>query len=316
MRILILRGGAIGDFIVTLPAIKLLRERWPEAEIELIGNAKAAELALNKCYFDKAYSQHESRWAALFMPSPLPVELSAFVRGFDLVVNYWPDDDGCLRAHFEMLGFGGQTDSAKLFLGAGAHPVFTPAARHYCEALRPLGLATEDFASKLFIRAEEKAFVKEKLLSPFSGKNLIALHPGSGSAKKNWPAERWIAVGREIMKRDNVQLLLVGGEAENETLGRLSAEMSCPAFHDLPLKTLPALLGQCALFLGHDSGISHLAAAVDRFCILIFGPTDPSVWAPPSPRAFVLKHGDQTLAVPSSKVLEKIDQLWPLVQTS
>lgn len=55
-----------------------------------------------------------------------------------------------------------------------------------------------------------------------------------------------------------------------------------------PLEELVAHFSQCRLFLGHDSGISHLAAACGAPCLLLFGPTDPSVWAPPSPRVTVI----------------------------
>src|SRR4051794_22264739 len=95
-RILVLRGGALGDFIVTLPALAALRKHWPSARIELVGNATAAALALTRHMIDAAHSQGEARWSALYSTSPLSAEFSAWLGNFDLVLNFWPDPDGDL----------------------------------------------------------------------------------------------------------------------------------------------------------------------------------------------------------------------------
>ena len=80
-RILILRGGALGDFLVTLPALAALRSAYPAARIELAGNAPAAALAVSRGLLDAAHSQHESRWAALYDSAPLPPTFAAWLAG-------------------------------------------------------------------------------------------------------------------------------------------------------------------------------------------------------------------------------------------
>jgi hypothetical protein len=60
---------------------------------------------------------------------------------------------------------------------------------------------------------------------------------------------------------------------------------------DLPLTELAARLARCRLFLGHDSGVSHLAAAVGTPCVLLFGPTEPAMWAPPGAHVRVVRRG-------------------------
>ena len=69
-KILVLRGGALGDFIVTLPALALLRRRWPESRIELAGNAVAAEIGRREGLLDAVHSQHEARWSGLYGSGP------------------------------------------------------------------------------------------------------------------------------------------------------------------------------------------------------------------------------------------------------
>jgi heptosyltransferase-2 len=122
---------------------------------------------------------------------------------------------------------------------------------------------------------------------------LIALHPGSGGKAKNWPLPRWAAVAETLLSADsNRWILLIGGEADIERVERLRAilpneKVKCA--QNFSLLELAARLQNCALFLGHDSGISHLAAAVGTPSILLFGPTDPAIWAPANPQVRVLR---------------------------
>ncbi|MBI4623730.1 MAG: glycosyltransferase family 9 protein [Verrucomicrobia bacterium] len=272
-KILVLRGGALGDFIVTLPALALLRRRWPDARIELAGNTTAAALALSGGLLNAVHSQHEARWSALYGSVPFPAPLVAWFAEFDLILSFWPDPEGDLRRRFPVRA--GQT-----FLHAGASPTRAPAAAHYCEALRPLGLQTENYFHALI--AERR---------PATGR--IALHPGSGSPRKNWPLERWAELGVWIAHQHHSELLIVTGEAEAPGV---LAGLGTPA-HNLPFPVLAAQLSRCQLFLGHDSGVSHLAAALGVPCVLLFGPTDPAMWAPPAPHVRVIRRGPEMKSI-------------------
>ncbi len=278
-KILVLRGGALGDFIITLPALALLRRRWSDARIELAGNASAAALGLDCGLLDAAHSQHEARWSALFGTASLPAAFAAWLADFDLVVNFWPDPVGELRGHFPLRA--GQT-----FLRAEAQPTLAPAAAYFCEPLRALGLSSDDFAFALR-RPEPEA-------------RLIAIHPGSGSPRKNWPLEHWSAVGEWLRLEFRAKLVIVAGEAESseaDTLARFGVLV-----RNAPLRDLAARLARCRLFLGHDSGVSHLAAACSVPCVLLFGPTDPAMWAPPGPHVTVLKRGSKLATISIDEV--------------
>lgn len=284
-KILVLRGGALGDFLVTLPALALLRQRWPEARIELAGNARAAELARTRGLLDAVHSQHEARWSALFGTEPLPESFAAWLGSFDLVVNYWPDPDRELRRRFPLR-------AGQQALHGDATPRQAPAAAHYCDTLRPLGLETREYIHRLFPLRE----------TPLVAGDVVAIHPGSGSPRKNWPAERW----REVIARLCSPVLLILGEAEHaawpETV-RATLPGSVEIAASPPLEALIARLACCRLFLGHDSGISHLAAACDAPAVLLFGPTEPALWAPPSPTVRVLRRGPAVDAIPVAEVL-------------
>ena len=267
-KILVLRGGALGDFIVTLPALALLRQRWPSAHIELVGNATAATLGLDAGLLNRIHSQHESRWTALYAPPPLPPVLAHALASFDLVLNFWPDPQHDLAAHFPVR-------SDQIFLSGTALPSLAPAAAHYCAPLRALGLSPD---TTWF-----------HLATPATAARLIAVHPGSGSPLKNWPLSRWVELCTWLRATRHAELLLITGEADSAAASALAGFGT--AAHQLPLRSLVAHLSNARFFLGHDSGISHLAAACSLPSLLLFGPTDPAMWAPPAPHVRVLHHG-------------------------
>lgn len=277
-RILVLRGGALGDFIVTLPTLEWLRRRWPQAHIELVGNATAAQLALARGWLDGVHSQHDARWSALFAApeTPLAGELAAWLASFDLVLNYWPDPDGDLARRFPL-------HSQQTFLTAAALPTSAPAAAHYAAPLRALGLEL----AKPFTVLEPLAPRHVDARSP----RPIVLHPGSGSPRKNWPLAAW----RELARQLPAPLQVVLGAVEMERWP--DAATNWPTAEIVtapPLEDLVALLASARVFLGHDSGVSHLAAACGAPCVLLFGPTDPAMWAPPVPQVHVVSAPDLT----------------------
>lgn len=286
MRILVLRGGALGDFIVSCPALRLLRERWPSARIELVGNAAAAELGILSGWLDAAHSQHEARWSRFYSPDPLPSELRAWLDDFDLIVSYWPDPDGDLRRHFAPRG--------DAFISGSSVVTSRPAAAQFCAPLARLGLRADDYAVQLKIPTRFAAEADERLTG---WKSFVAVHAGSGSQAKNWPVDRW----SELASRIGRPLLAISGEADRD-LPNWPPTIEVRTAHRWPLPILAAALARSALFIGHDTGIAHLAAAMDVPCVLLFGSTDPEMWAPPSPQVHVLQRGQRLDAIPVDAV--------------
>jgi heptosyltransferase III len=290
MKILILRGGALGDFILTLPAISLLRRRWPQARIELIGNSSAAELALMDKSLDAVYSQHEARWARLYSKEPLPAELAKWFGSFDIIINFWPDPDHEIAARFPL-----RPDQD--FITAAAKPACEPAARHFCEALGPLGLHARDFRSRLRL----SKFPSRQVIS--DARPLLSLHPGSGSRNRNWPLNRWKELCLRLRDR-GAEILIVGGEADAKALAALSPFGNCLA--NAPLPELARRLRLSHLHLGHDTGVTHLAAAVGTPCIVLFGPSNPEMWAPQGNQVSVVKRGEDMEDIPVNLVWQEI----------
>jgi heptosyltransferase-2 len=276
-RILFIRGGAIGDFILTLPALKLLRDGFPDAHIEILGYKHIISLADNRFYAQATRSIEYGPLASFFSNrAELPIELVDYFAGFDLVVSYLFDPEQIFEANIRHCG----VDNF-IF----ADPEIDGSEHAACQFARPLeqlGLKLMDPAAELHLSEADRRAARDLVGAAFS--SIIALHPGSGSATKNWPIENWIALGNVSLSRESTKtkVVVVGGEADEIQLRQLeSVWKNREVFFakNLPLPVLAALLEQ-SLFIGHDSGISHIAAAAGAQCILLFGPTDPEIWAP------------------------------------
>jgi heptosyltransferase-2 len=299
MKILFIRGGALGDFILTLPTLRLLRERWPEAHIEVLGHPRLSEIALKRYYLDAVRSVDRGPLSTFFTPrAVLDPSWMDYFGSFDLVLSYFYDPDGLFLLNLERCKPGQiLTLSPQVPADFGK-----PAAHHFARIVEPLGLALSGrVASEVFPSPGDIAAAQAFLEGLKPGRRLVAIHPGSGGETKNWPKSSWAELGRRLTTAvPDAELLLIEGEADTE-----AAEFVLEAWKDLPhlrarwlpLPILAALLRESALFLGHDSGITHLAAASRRDLpvIALFGPTDPAVWAPPREGVHVLR-GTPTLS--------------------
>jgi ADP-heptose:LPS heptosyltransferase len=274
-RVLVIRGGAIGDFILTLPAIRLLRENIANCHLEALGYPSIAELAVKAGLADATRSLEHRTMAALFAPgATIDPALVEYLCSFNLVVSYLFDPDGILRANLERIGVKTLIECPhRVVVGQG------PASVQLAKPLQRLAMFLEEpqWRAPLFALAQ-----------PEDGLIRIAIHLGSGSEKKNWLAENWHRLAEELQtQHPQVRIIFITGEAE-EARG-ITVSACFDHWHALPLTVLADRLGTCQLFLGHDSGISHLAAACGVPCLLLFGPTDPAIWAPPQSTVQVLR---------------------------
>jgi heptosyltransferase-3 len=277
-RVLVVRGGAIGDFILTLPALKALRDAYPDARIEILGYKHIAVLAENRFYAQAVRSIEYGPLSRFFAKnSELPAESADYFATFDLIISYLYDPDGIFESNLRRCGV-----KNLLFGPAKIAKTSDHAARQLARPIEELGIRVVDLTEKIFLSEEDRQFGREFLQTP--SQPIIAIHPGSGSKEKNWPLQNWIELfSREhwhVEKRPS--LIVISGEADKAQTAQLEhtwKDQNIRFAKNLPLPHLAAVL-EHSIFIGHDSGISHLAAAAGANCILLFGPTDPNVWAP------------------------------------
>jgi heptosyltransferase-2 len=135
------------------------------------------------------------------------------------------------------------------------------------------------------------------------------VHPGSGSARKNWPYPNWAQLLTCLRDTTQLQFLLVGGEAEGDRAQRLAECLPSTRFQiaqNLPLVELALKLRRCSGFIGHDSGISHLAVALGVPSVILWGPTDPTVWCPLGDNVCLLFGGENLAGLAVQQVAETL----------
>ena len=285
-RILVIRGGAIGDFILTLPALKALRDARPQTHMEILGYKHVAVLAEQRFYAQAVHSIEYGPLARFFSrTSELPVELADYFASFDLAISYLYDPDRIFETNLRRGGVENLIcGPAKIVENAGH------AARQLARPIEELGIHVVDFAGRIFPSIEDREFAREFLASV--AQPIIAIHPGSGSHEKNWPLENWIGLFSPGSRFANLEgLVVISGEADDAQTSQLEREWKNRDLRfarNLPLPRLAAVLER-SIFIGHDSGISHLAAAAGANCVLLFGPTNPDVWAPKNENVRVLR---------------------------
>jgi heptosyltransferase-2 len=138
------------------------------------------------------------------------------------------------------------------------------------------------------------------------------LHPGSGSERKNWPEQKWAELLERLVVASDARLLLVGGEAEGDRLERLASRLPphrVEVARNLPLTELSRRLMACAAFVGHDSGITHLAAALGIPGMALWGETVREVWAPRNPNLEILAHESGLAGLETDTVFAALEKL-------
>jgi heptosyltransferase-3 len=284
--ILVLRPGALGDTVLALPAIRALRRAaGRSAVLEVVGYKAWLELALNALHADRAHSIDLPLFAGLYGPA-FGEEIRRFLARFSLVVAWCYDRDGWLGSLLQ--------DAGVRHIRADPYPAEgerTHATDHLLGTLEELGIdAPRGSAPELVISAEARRAAQEILAgADLLGRPFLALHPGSGSPAKNWPPPCFASVAAKA-RAAGLGVLLIRGEADQEPVEAVVDRLDRrpPVAEGLPVKTLAALLGFAAAYLGNDSGVTHLAAATGTPTLALFGPTDPGRWGPRGPQVLIL----------------------------
>src|SRR5262245_37775949 len=218
-RILVIRGGAIGDFILTLPALKALRDTWPQAQMEILGYKHIAVLAENRFYAQAVRSIEYGPLARFFARnSELPAELADYFASFDLIVSYLYDPDQILETNLRRCGVENLIYGPARIVENTSH-----AARQLAQPIEQLGINVVDLSERIFPSKEDREFAREFVAS--MPRPIIAIHPGSGSNEKNWPLDKWIGLFSQANGfADLERLLVISGEADQAQTDQLQRE--------------------------------------------------------------------------------------------
>jgi heptosyltransferase-3 len=295
MRILVIRPGALGDVVLTLPALQALSVAYPQALIEWMGNLAVLRWLPGRSVVHSVSSFDRADLAALFQVAALPsASLQEYLESFDLILSY-----ATAPSHAFARNLLRSARGRVLLLDAREPTRHMHMSVYLQQPLHELGIVTDGGDPSLHLTPDDRHEAERWWEAHgLQDTPAVAIHPGSGSPAKNWPPERFAALASRLQRQLGAGVLLLSGPADAAAVasvrqcmtvlpsggpgagGPSRPEQEPVLVHDLPLPLLAAILSLCRLYVGNDSGISHLAAALGVPTVAIFGPTDPDLWAP------------------------------------
>jgi ADP-heptose:LPS heptosyltransferase len=283
-NILIFHLGALGDFLLTWPLAMALTRIHPQSRVFYITHAQKGQLAERLLRVESA--DIEAGWHHLFAdPAHLPDPAARLLAGAHSIYTFIAEPHDPWSSNVTAAN-----PTADLCCLNPTPPA--DSAQH----------ATDHHLSQLASRPVVAEAIRQMLRSiadrgvmtspPPSGTDIL-IHPGSGSPSKCWPIDHFLTLARLLLDQGRPVRFLIG-EVEQDRwppadLKRLenTAPLDVPR---TPMDLLAVLTRNTALYLGHDTGPSHLAALCGIPTYTLFGPTDPAVWRPLGPRVHTLRH--------------------------
>lgn len=294
--IAVFRALQLGDMLCAVPALRALRNAYPQADITLIGLPWARA-------FQQRFSHYANRFIAFpgypGLPEATPAEgaVEAFLataraQRFDLALQL----HGCGPTSNEVVGKLG----ARVALGLGRAPSGSPVqlwpypeGRHETRRLlalleQALGLDVSDARLEFPLRDEDRGELRRHPelhaeLHAEPGRPYVCLHPGARDVAKRWPAADFARVGDALAAR-GWRVMLTGCGAERGLAQQVAARMQYPACNaacDISVGGLAALLSGASLVVSNDTGAAHLCTALAVPSVVVFFATDVRRWGPP-----------------------------------
>jgi len=278
MRLLWIQPGAIGDFIVSLPGIAWVRQKFKPEWFEVWAERVNVPLVQASVYANRAVALADTGIDRYPQGEPLFKRLQEFDR-----VLSWSEAGAAAVS---------QRHANSCFMQAlPAGTSFHVLDFKKAQLQNLFGSALTGFPPhpRIHWTAEDIQFAKAFL--PNNQSHPIAvIHPGASGKRKCWSAANFAAMAVRLAEQKGMGILMAEGPLDASACDEVSHLMAASLVKAEPqrlrlnnLRQLSAVLGRCALYVGNDSGITHLAAASGTSTLAIFTATNPKVWAPRGP---------------------------------
>jgi heptosyltransferase III len=276
LRVLILRAGALGDLLLLRRTIAALKNAGRSVGLLAPSGPAAALVGSGPADADEVLPWESAALAGLFGEGSVEEPMAARLRRYDAAIAC-TRDAALVRNLRRLVPMVLQHDPQPP--RGGMH-----ASDWIASCLPSIGVA-HGRVNAPPLEADVADRRRADGIADGLPAQFLALHPGSGSPAKNWPAERFASLARS---HGGGRWLLVRGPADDSSAAVLETVEGAVVARDLPLRVLAALLARAGAYVGNDSGVTHLAAATGAPTIALFGATDPGLWAPVGRRVEVL----------------------------
>jgi len=289
-KIVAIHQGALGDFLLALPILEGLHRSYPAIRIELWAKAEHVALLAEKPYIVHKHPPDDSELAPFFHDELWKeARTPRFLEKSVAILIFGQAGSRVLaRRLSERLPCPVQWIQS--FPSSSSHQH----VHHFLlEQCRKLGWPIQECLPELPPSPREVSLAREMLMlnNQMPPCKPIVVHPGSGGLRKIWPLKNWWALLRFLCGHYRYPVTMTLGPADERlrNFARAAEQLGVVLLEGLSLSRLAAFLSECRLFIGSDSGVSHLAALVGIPTVVMFGPTDPGIWGPRGPNARILK---------------------------
>ncbi len=291
-NILLIRLSSLGDIVLASPAIRAVRQHFPDARISMLVAKQSADLISENPHLDEVIPfDREAR-------DKNTGEMMRIIRilrerEFELVVDFQRKFRTGLLAYLS---------GAKCRVGNGPlctirvpNRINKHAIDRYFDLLHAIGINTKDRRLELFLTESDRVSAREILnakgICPDRIK--VALFPGAGWKLREWMPVRFAAIGDCVAVHFDAQVLIFGGPKERELVDHVASLMTTTPItvaEALPIRQFAALVEQCNLFITNDTGPMHIAAAMQTPTVALFGPGDHIRFQPLEPIHTTIRH--------------------------
>lgn len=283
--ILVIHPGALGDVLQAVPALRALRRC---ATLTFAGQPRLGRLLIVLGLVETALPFEGAGFGALFARDEPPPALVARLARFDRVVSWFGARDTAYVDQLRAISPGALI----------APPVPDGERSVWRHLLWTIGDDSPPELAPIVLpvscRDEARRMLAE--LGADTTRALLVVHPGSGGKWKVWPAERLAGAIEIMVHQTGARVLVHQGPADRDVVDQL-----CPLLREAPLRLvepelplLASVLGRADAYLGMDSGVSHLAAAVGAPSVILFPAATRERWTPWSPTATAVTMGDES----------------------
>ncbi len=277
--VLVVHPGAIGDVLLARPALHLLRSQFPQHEIALLACAAVALILRDSGEIDRVFPLESRCLTELFAGSDsVDLAFKRWLDTCDLAVAWLQDRDGAVAS--TLLDLGVQRVCVQSPLSPDL--VSEHQSARYVEVLEGRRVREVKYRPLMpSASAREHGWHILQSLHWNSQQRLVVIHPGSGSIHKCMEAACFAPV-IEWLAREGAFPVLLEGPSDVECVAQVLRHLTVPipVVRNCELSASSAVLSYANFYLGHDSGMTHLAAALSLSTIACFGPTNPRRWAP------------------------------------
>jgi heptosyltransferase-2 len=299
-RIIVRSPNWVGDAVLSTPAVRAIRENFPAAQITLVAKPWVAPVFLHNPCVDNIYRyESEGRHGGWLGKVRLVKKLRR--EKFDLAILFQNAFEAALLVFLAgvRVRLGYATDCRRVFLthaiDVDQHDRDGHQIGYYLGILEGASLESKGEQLTIVVSDRERVRAEETLRSckvrPESP--LVGINPGAAyGSSKRWPLARYAALCEKIRRLRGAEIIIFGG-SEEQAVGQKISSLMKGRCTDLcgrtNLREAIALIEKCRLFITNDSGLMHVAAALDIPLVAIFGSTDPKATGPRNPRSWVVQ---------------------------